>query len=623
MSEIKTYQEEYENLFKLGEGGFAKVHKARHRTWGYICAVRRLKGNVTSETDKEYLNFIKECRDLLLISSGGHGNIAKISRPQLLYHTDERENQACVEMEYIKGLDIAKFIGQENNFIPAQEVINFVKDIGSALAYCHYDIYEFLANTDEEYTYELDSKLKNQKFTVTRDLNDNIICTPQQEKELVKHFKVLHNDIYASNIMRKYNGSYILVDFGLALHGDDKPRSSKKQAGVPQYWSPERFDNIMSERSDIYAFGCLAYYMLAGRLPYIYSEKDKEHSFEPEDVQLQRKHTKQAIPAIEPLRKAACENAGNQWKGRDYPDWLEKVVMKCLEKKPENRYVNGKELYEEVKSYIEKDSQAYSANSEEIGKLKELNKALTNDLSKLACEKQQLEEHISTNKPEWDNLTAIAEAIKTLKKENENLADENQQLKGRKPVVVEKIVEKVVRVPVAKPFWVIASILLFLVSGILTFTIANESTTPTPADTGQISQMQQQLNEEQMKVDSLNNQVTDLKKQLAASGSKSEFQKRIDEKDREIIDLKKKLTEAQNSSSTTTDLQRQITQLKEDKINLQKQLATAKSNSANNADLQKQVTTLKNTISQKEAGIKEKDTEIARLKKALAVALGN
>jgi serine/threonine-protein kinase len=585
MSKIKTYQEEYENLQKLGSGGEAEVYKARHKTLGYICAVRRLKGNITSETDEAYLSFINEYRKLLLIGSGGHGNIVKISRSQLLYHTDERENQACEEIEYIKGLDIAKFIRQENNFVPAQEVINFVKDIGSALAYCHYDIYKFLANTDEEYTYELDSKLKNQKFTVTNDSNDNIICTPLQERELVKHFKVLHNDIYERNIIRKYNGSYILLDFGLALQGDEVVRSSKKEAGVPQYWSPERFEGEMSEQSDIYAFGCLAYYMLTGRLPYIYSEEDKEKSYEPEDAQLHRKHSdpKQLVPAIEPLRKAACENAGNQWEGRDYPDWLEKVLMKCLEKKPENRYTNGKELYEEVKSHIEKDSKSSSTNSEEIENLRTLNKALADDLSKLTVE--------------------------------------NKRLKKRGPVVVEKIVEKVVKVPVAKPFWV-TSILFFLVSGILAFTLANRPTVPTPADTGQISQMQQQLNEEQMKVDSLNNQVTELQTQLAASGSKSEFRKRIDEKDRKIADLTEKLTAALNSIPNTADLQRQITQLKADKTGLQNQLATAKSSSANNADLQKQVTTLKNTISQKEADIKEKDAEIVRLKKALAPALG-
>jgi serine/threonine-protein kinase len=582
MSAIKTYQEEYENLAKLGEGGFAKVHKARHKTFGYICAVRRLNGNIASETDETYLKFIKECRDLLLIGSGGHSNIVKISQPRLLYHTDEKEKQACVEMEYIKGLDIAKFIKQENNFIPTLEVVNFVKDIGSALAYCHYDIYKFLVNVDEEYKYELDSNLKGKKFRVTIDSHDNVIVTLQQEKELVNEFKVKHNDIHAGNIIRKYNGSYILLDFGLAIQGNEVVRSSKKQAGVPQYWSPERFEDKISEQSDIYAFGCLAYYMLAGRLPYIYSEEDKKNSFEPEEVQLQRKHTdpKQLVPTIEPLRKAACENAGKQWKGKDYPDWLEQVIMKCLEKKPENRYANGKELYEDVKLHIEKENKL-----KENGKAKVVEKIVEKIVEKPVEIEKVVEKKIIVEKP------------------------------------IEKIVEKTVIKKVTKPIWIVASILLFFISGVLAFIcyeIANEST----VDTAQISQIKQQSNDKQTEVEKRNSQILSLKQQLTV---KDDI---ISGKDKEIANLKQQLSDTPGSNSTIADLQRQITQLNTDKTSLQSQLTTAKKSSSNTADLQNQInslnskiTSLEKQISQKNASVQTKDAEIARLKKALDSAL--
>jgi len=128
MSIIKTYQEEYENLNKLGEGGNAKVYKVRNKTFGYICAVRRLinKGDhkIENEEDEIYLKFIEECRKLLQIGNGGQPNIVKIGQPRLLYHTEEKENQACVEIEYIKGADISKFIKQKNNFIEIQEIVN-------------------------------------------------------------------------------------------------------------------------------------------------------------------------------------------------------------------------------------------------------------------------------------------------------------------------------------------------------------------------------------------------------------------------------------------------------------------------------------------------------------------
>ena len=73
MEDIKIYQDEYENLDKLGEGGNAKVHKARHKKLDYICAVRRLlvKGDkIAIENDDRYKKFIEECSELLRIGSG-------------------------------------------------------------------------------------------------------------------------------------------------------------------------------------------------------------------------------------------------------------------------------------------------------------------------------------------------------------------------------------------------------------------------------------------------------------------------------------------------------------------------------------------------------------------------
>ena len=489
MENIKTYQDEYENLDKLGEGAFAAVYKVRHKTLGYIRTVRRLKNNITDENDKKYKDFIEECRLLLLLGNGGHPNILKINQPRLLYHREEKEKQACVEMEYIKGLDIAKYLKANNNFIETEEVVNFVKNISSALAYCHYDIYEFLVDRDVEYEYKLSSNLKGQKFRVQNDSRDGskLSITPEQERELVNHFKVLHNDIHAGNIIRKYNGDYILLDFGLAINGDEVVRSSKKEAGVWEYWSPERFDKIISEQSDIYAFGCLAYQMLAGRLPFVYSEKDKRSSFEPEEVQLQRKHSdpNNFPPAIEPLRRAAFEaaNTGITYT-KDYPEWLEEVIMKCLEKKSKNRYANGKELYEAIMS-VEKDNYHSSTNGVQINNLITQNRILTDKLDKLANENRQLE----------NQKAIVKEKIVEIPKE----------------VIVKE--EVIVTKPVKRPFWVVVSVLLFVVCGVLAFNFLNQSAV-SATDTEQITEMQHQLDDKQTVINQLDSENNSLKQQI-------------------------------------------------------------------------------------------------------------
>ena len=654
MEKMKTYQGEYENLVKLGEGSYAKVYKARNRTFGYICAVRRLlnkDGLIADETDKKYLDFIKECRDLLLIGSGGHRNIIKISQPQLLFHTDEREKQACVEMEYIKGLNITKFIKQENNFIETEEVINYVKDIGSALAYCHHDIYKFLVNVDEEYEYKLDDKLMGQKFKVTSDAHDNIICTPQQEREFVNRFKVLHNDIYANNVIRKHTGDYILLDFGLAIHGDEAVRSSKKDAGVPEYWAPERFDKKISERTDIYAFGCLAYYMLAGRLPYIFSEDDMQKSYEPPEVQLQRKHSdpNNPVPAIEPLRRAACEAAGKKWTGKDYPEWLESVILKCLEKKPENRYASGKDFFEDVKLHIEKAAGTLSANSEEIENLRIQNMILVDDLSKFSNEKQKLEKQLivlgeqfsETVDAKNKNISRMVEDINRLKEERDACTAEISRLnENKKPVYIEKIVEKpvekivekrievpvekIVKVPVEKivekivkvpvyvdrPIWKVASVILGIVGVVLALMLYATRMDSEP--------QKDRLTQKQMEIDSLNNEVTNLQQQLVEQLvekiNDSAMQKTIAEKDKEIAGLKQQLTAAKDGAGNTAELQRKIKQLEADKTSLQNQLKAAKDGAGNTAGLQNQINSLNSKI-------KAKDAEIVKLKKTLENAL--
>jgi serine/threonine protein kinase len=610
MEHIKTYQEEYENLSLLGKGGNAEAFLARHKEFGYICTVRRLLEPVKDEKAEKYQKFINECRRLLLLDSGGHTHIARINKPQLLYHTDNKANMACVEMEYIKGENIYDYMKRSDGFISSKEVVNFVKNIGSALSYCHFDAYEFLADKDIEYTYKLDSDVKGQTFKVKTDLKDGnkLDITPLQEQELISLFRVTHNDIHEGNIIRKCDGNYILIDFGLAAFGHEGARSSINRQGAREYWAPERFDGIFSEQTDIYSFGILAYQMLTNKLPFVYREEDKANSYEGEESQLHRKHADPniSVPAIEPLRKATCEAVGKTWTGKDYPEWLEGVIMKCLEKNPEKRYANGKELYEDIKSHIEKAAKTPSGNNEEIENLKKQNEESFDRISMLTYYNLQLSEDL------------------------EKLKESKVKVVEKKVIVekpVEKIVEKTVIKKVAKTLWVALAVIFFIASislGSAWFIDYQSNFDKYNVYTNT------QLNDKQAEIDKLNNQITSLQQQIAAKGNNSAMQKIINDKDNEIASLKQQLSTSQNGNSNTADLQRQINQLNTDKTSLQNQLATAKSNSGGNTtglqnqinSLNGKVSSLEQQINQKNASINTKEAEIARLKKALASALG-
>jgi serine/threonine protein kinase len=145
--------------------------------------------------------------------------------------------------------------------------------------------------------------------------------------------------------MRKRNGGYILLDFGLAIEGNTVVRSSRKKNGVPEYKSPEKWRNEshISTQSDIYSFGVILYTMLAGRPPFKL-EAEKFGSFGAEQ-HLYEAHLNEAPPAIYTYRKEAFEAAHpGQTYEKDYPDWLEALILKCLEKKEEDRLQSGKAL---------------------------------------------------------------------------------------------------------------------------------------------------------------------------------------------------------------------------------------------------------------------------------------
>ena len=382
--------EEYEKIAFKGEGGFTQIFKIRHKKLHHIRAVRELKQFVGSHDDKIYKSFVRECKNLLLIGNGNHPNIIRIYEPQL------SNNRAFVGMDYVDGYNLREYLEAQNNFIPIDEIIRFVCDISSALAYCHEDVYELCMDK------ELD-KLRE-------DTNDGskILLSDDEREALIKKYSIVHNDIHDGNVMRKhYSGSYILLDFGLAVSGDEVVTSSRIEHGRPIYFAPERFrlqdnpDKRPTTQMDIYSFGILMYQMLAGRVPFMYNKDDVEHSSDVLEVaQYMRKHEKMKVPDIYPLRKAAYESINQDGEyTKDYPEWLEDTILKCLVKKPEDRFANGKALHIYVMEHIEMNKKKEKEDLENkinilVNKNAQQSEHTTSLINKLKEEKEQLESEL-------------------------------------------------------------------------------------------------------------------------------------------------------------------------------------------------------------------------------------
>jgi Tol biopolymer transport system component len=144
---------------------------------------------------------------------------------------------------------------------------------------------------------------------------------------------VVHRDIKPDNVMLT-GGHAIVADFGVAkavseATGRDKLTTAGVALGTPAYMAPEQAtaDPHVDHRADIYALGALAYELLAGRAPFTGAT--------PQSV-LAAHVTEQA----EPVSKYRDQVSGE----------LEAVVMKCLAKKPADRWQTANEMLPHLES---------------------------------------------------------------------------------------------------------------------------------------------------------------------------------------------------------------------------------------------------------------------------------
>ncbi len=411
-----AFLEEYTLLDELGQGGYATVYKVRHNNLGYIRAIRVLNAIIAhGETDKTYQKFLEECKLLLRLGNGNHPNIVHIYQPLL------KAQRAIVEMDFVDGKDLYHYLEDKHSFVDIKDVLRLLSDIGSALAYCHEDIYKFCMDKDED-------NLQDDPEDGRKVLLDN-----KTKQRLINKYRVIHNDIHSGNIIRREDGSYVLLDFGLAIEGDSVVRSSRRKNGAPEFKAPEKWENdsILTTQSDIYSFGVVLYEYLAGRVPFLFDKKNS-NPVEAEYL-LGKAHKEQQPASIFDLRKAAFEHShpGETYE-KDYPEWLEMLIMKCLSKSTKDRFKNGKELYSFVLEYTNNkaDTQIEDLRREIVSlqnKITSLEKATpipSKEVDKLVTDLQEQLKDVLLSKSSLEQKVKKIQSENTSLKKQQKLYDE-------------------------------------------------------------------------------------------------------------------------------------------------------------------------------------------------------
>jgi hypothetical protein len=270
----------YQLVERLGEGGMGEVWRAQHRMLARPAAIKLIRPQALGLKDPEsqrvkLRRFEREAQATALLKSPHTMELYDFG-----YASD---GTFYYVMELLDGFDLDHLV-REFGPVPAERAVHLLRQVCNSLAEAH------------------------EAGLIHRDIKPaNIyVCRYGREVDFVK-----------------------VLDFGLVKHekdrGDTNPSLTEANAvsGTPAFMSPEQaLGERVDARSDIYAVGCVAYWLLTGSLVFVGQTP----------LETVIKHV-QDSPRPPSSRSEV-----------PIPEALETIVLDCLAKDPEARPQNADEL---------------------------------------------------------------------------------------------------------------------------------------------------------------------------------------------------------------------------------------------------------------------------------------
>jgi serine/threonine protein phosphatase PrpC len=151
------------------------------------------------------------------------------------------------------------------------------------------------------------------------DVVDAALACTRALARLHRH-GVVHRDIKPGNLHLGDDGTWRVLDLGVALSGREPAAQRELHAGTPSYMNPEQWDGGLPDAgSDLFALGVTLYQWLTGRLPYGEIEPYQSARYRRDPV---------APSRIRP----------------DVPIWLDHVLQKAVAREAAQRFETAEEL---------------------------------------------------------------------------------------------------------------------------------------------------------------------------------------------------------------------------------------------------------------------------------------
>jgi len=267
----------------LGSGGMGDVFLAEHRLLRRPCALKLIRPAAAADP----VSLSRFEREVHATARLSHPNIVEVYD----YGRDEGGTFFYV-MEYLPGLSLDELVKRHGPMPPAR-VIHLLGQVCSALAEAH-------------------------------------------------SAGMVHRDVKPANVFAAFRGGrhdvVKLLDFGLVMASprlDPRPESpppgpagvalsdAGTVRGTPLYMAPEQITAAptLDHRCDLYAVGAVAYLLLTGRPPFTGDDRLKV----------------MAAKLRDPSPPPSAIRPG-------IPDDLERVVLRCLERSPTDRYADARSL---------------------------------------------------------------------------------------------------------------------------------------------------------------------------------------------------------------------------------------------------------------------------------------